>query len=101
MNIIQELQSQRPMVRYVFFGLALIAIVALVGAPWFSSMKKEVAVAFGAPVSSQEAGVFAGIRSATSALSARVGSLFGLQSESDIVIQQDNEVHMLPLSQPR
>lgn len=101
MNLIQELQSQRPMVRYAFFALMLIAVVALVGAPWFSSMKREVAVAFGAPAPTQEVGVFAGIRKATGALTARVGSLFGLQSESDIVIRQDNEVHMLPLSQPR
>lgn len=100
MNLIQELQSQRPAVRYAFFALTLIAVVALVGAPWFSSMKREVAVALGAEVPAQDAGVFAGIRKATGALTARVGSLFGLEVDADIVVQ-DNEVHMLPLSQPR
>ncbi len=100
MNLIQELQSQRPMVRYVFFGLALVAVVALVGAPWFSSMKREVAVALGAEAPAQDTGVFAGIRKATGVLTARVGSLFGLEADADIVVQ-DNEVHMLPLSQPR
>jgi hypothetical protein len=100
MNIIQELQSQQPAVRYALFGLAFIAVVSLVGAVWFSSVQSEIATALGRPVPVEESGPLTRIRTATSALSARAGLFFGFEPEASSV-KQDTEVHLLPLSQPR
>ncbi len=114
MSLIDEIHNQKPAVRSTLFVLALIIVAAVVGFLGFTSLQRDSFMAFHSDpqeraefLAQQEArgpNPLAAIARAAGALTARIGSLFGFNTDAgfDKDSQQDTmqgEPHLLPLSQ--
>ncbi len=112
MSLIQDIQNQRPAVRYALFGFSVVITVAVIAVFWVFSFQEQVFMAMHPDPAEQQAYLakqdqyapkpLAAISKAFGSLTASIGSLIGLDGSKGFDSgrnEEDNQVaHPLPLS---